>query len=111
MTSTLPGSSRFDTQHKKLLDLTNELYQACLVNDKTTVDTVFKDTMNRMVEYVRYHFGIEQEILKRVNYPEYAEHKSQHETLIKQILEASKDFNEGKKFVPTEQYINKLNCS
>ena len=94
------GLEPIDTQHKKLLDLTNELYQACLVNDKTTVDTVFKDAMSRMVEYVRYHFGIEQEILKRVNYPEYTEHKNQHETLIKQILDASKDFTEGKKFVP-----------
>jgi len=88
-----------DTQHKKLVDLINDLYHACLVG-QSSADTVFKEAMSRMVEYVHFHFTEEQELLKRINYPEYHDHKNQHDSLIKDILEAAKEFDEGKKFVP-----------
>jgi hemerythrin len=93
------GIELIDAQHKKLVDLTNGLYQACHAGSKS-VDAVFKEDMSRMVEYVRYHFTAEQELLKRINYPGYLDHKRQHDTLVKQILEAAKEYNEGKKFVP-----------
>ena len=93
------GIELIDTQHKKLVGLTNHLYQACLVNDAST-ETVFKESMSGLVEYVRFHFTTEIELLKRINYPECHEHKKQHDILIKQILDAAKSHDEGKKFVP-----------
>jgi hemerythrin len=93
------GIEVIDTQHKKLIDITNELYRACLSRSRT-LDAVFKESMSRMVEYVRYHFTEEQELLQRIGYPKALEHKRQHDTLIKQILEAAKDYDSGKKFVP-----------
>jgi hemerythrin len=88
-----------DTQHKKLIDITNELYRACLSRSQT-LDAVFKESMGHMVEYVRYHFTAEQELLQRIGYPKALEHKMQHDTLIKQILEAAENYGKGKKFVP-----------
>jgi hemerythrin len=93
------GIELIDNQHKELVNLTNELYKACLTGNDT-LQTVFLEAMSRMVEYVKFHFSAEVEILERINFPESAEHKRQHNELIKKILETSKEHNEGKKFVP-----------
>jgi len=95
-----------DNQHKELIKLTNELHKACLSRNEE-VKTAFKDAMSRMVEYVHFHFGREQELLQRINYPDYPNHKRQHEALVKDILIAAKDYNEGKKLVPN-QFVRTL---
>jgi len=100
------GIPLVDSQHKELFSLTNELFRACLYGDEV-LKGVFKETMGRMVDYVRFHFGAEQEILQRINYPGYQEHKKQHDTLVRDILEAVKEYNEGKKLVPN-QFVRTL---
>ena len=93
------GIKLIDKQHRELVSLTNELYRACTTGDEE-IGTVFKEAMSRMVEYVRFHFNAEQELLHRINFPDYPEHKRQHESLVKDILEAAKHYNEGMNFVP-----------
>ena len=93
------GIELIDNQHKRLVELTNQLYQACRLGGEA-LDTAFKDTMSRVVEYVRLHFTTEQEMLKRINYPNYTEHKGEHDSLIKMVLETTKDYGDRKKFVP-----------
>jgi len=92
------GIEQIDKQHKELVNLTNELYHACL-NGTETVEVAFKTALSKLVEYVRFHFTVELELLKRVNYPNYNEHKKQHDTLIMNILEASKDYGGSRKFI------------
>jgi hemerythrin len=93
------GIELIDNQHKELFSLTNELFHACLDGDEVLKD-IFKETMGRMVAYVRFHFGAELELLLRVKYPDYHEHKKQHDTMVREILEAVKSYTEGRKFVP-----------
>ena len=93
------GIEEIDNQHKQLIVLTNELFQACMLGE-SAVKTVFKEAMSRMVNYVNFHFSAEQELMQRTKFPDYAEHKTQHDSLIQQILAAVKDHKEGKKFVP-----------
>jgi hemerythrin len=100
------GIELIDSQHKELVGLTNQLYHACL-SGSTVANTAFKDAMSRMVEYVHFHLGAEQQLLERVNYPDYATHKKQHDDLVMNILEAAREFNEGKKFVPN-QFVRSL---
>ena len=92
------GIEQIDNQHKELVNLTNKLFHACLSGSEET-DATFKAAMTEMVEYVRFHFTAELEILKRINYPDYAGHKKQHDTLVMNILEASKEYGTGKRFV------------
>jgi len=92
------GIEKIDSQHKTLFALTNDLYRACLAGD-TVTDVVFKETLRKMVDYVRFHFSDELTLLKKVNYPGFNEQKAQHDGFVKQILEAVKDYEEGKKFV------------
>jgi len=93
------GIGLIDIQHRQLVNLANELYAACLTKGDH-VETAFKDAMKRMVDYVRFHFDAENKLLTAIKYPDFANHKKMHDTLIKNILDASKDFGEGKKFVP-----------
>jgi hemerythrin len=93
------GIELIDNQHHQLVNLTNELYIACLAGEDV-LNTVFKDAMSRMVEYVRFHFSAELKLLNAINYPDYQNHKKMHDNLIHDILDAAKDFNDGKKFVP-----------
>ena len=95
------GIDLIDIQHKELFLLTNELFRACLTGEKA-LKSVFTETMGRMVDYVRFHFSAEQELLHRIKYPEYQEHKKQHENLIRDILEAVKAHHKGEKFVPNQ---------
>ena len=92
------GMDEIDNQHKQLVCLINELYLACLSGEQA-IGTAFKDAMSRMVEYVRFHFKTEEDIFKRINYPNYADHVKQHVGLIKTIIEASNDFEKGKRYV------------
>jgi hemerythrin len=88
-----------DNQHKELMNLTNHLFHACRAGTQEAT-AVFAEAMHKMVEYVRFHFSAEQVLLERINYPEYQEHKNEHDRLVREILIAVKEFNEGQKFVP-----------
>ena len=93
------GIEQIDVQHRQLVILTNQLYAACFAKDDV-LQTAFKAAMSRMVEYVRFHFEDELKLLNAIGYPDYQSHKKMHDTLINKILEASKSYGEGKKFVP-----------
>ncbi|MDR2803342.1 MAG: bacteriohemerythrin [Treponema sp.] len=93
------GIPKIDEQHKELLRLTNELYASCLSDDDGLKER-FKQTISALVNYVSEHFGAEERLLQRVKYPQYAEHKREHESFVKKVLEEVAAFNEGKSFVP-----------
>jgi len=95
------GIELIDSQHKELFSLTNELFRACM-GDNEALKGVFMGTMERMVNYVRFHFGAEQQLLQRINYPGYQEHKKQHDKLVRDILDAVSAHNKGEKFVANQ---------
>jgi len=92
------GIELLDNQHKKLVDLTNELYSACMSAD-VHLSEIFKDSMSKMVDYVHHHFSTEVEFMKKINYPELQHHIKMHDELIRDILTSAKDAKEDKKFV------------
>ena len=100
------GIPLIDSQHRELVNLTNQLYNACRGGNEKA-GSAFKEAMSAMVEYVRFHFSTEQKLLERINYPDYKKHKMMHDTLIKDILEAAQNYHEGKKFVPN-QFVRTL---
>ena len=89
-----------DKQHRELVNLTNRLYQTCLSRNENAVKEIFKEALSRLVEYVKFHFNAESELLKRINYPEHLSHKKMHDELIENILKAVQDYNKGKQYVP-----------
>lgn len=93
------GIPAIDDQHKELLNLTNNLYDACLQGDVKSSE-YFKEVVRAVVNYVRFHFMAEEKIMLRVQYPDFAEHKKEHEYFVKKVLDGVKSFEEGHNFVP-----------
>ena len=93
------GIELIDSQHKQLIELTNELFLACREKDDV-LQAVFKNAMSRMVEYVRFHFDAEIRFLTALKYPDLQNHRKKHDLLVENILEAAIEYNEGRKYVP-----------
>ncbi|MDR2313394.1 MAG: bacteriohemerythrin [Spirochaetaceae bacterium] len=93
------GIPLIDEQHKKLIEMTNTLYEACLGGTETAT-AHFREVVRGTVDYVKYHFTAEEKLLENAKYPDLACHKKEHESFILKIFEEVKKFEEGKKFVP-----------
>lgn len=93
------GIDMVDKQHRHLIELTNSLYNACL-GEKIELEEKFKDVMKELVEYVMVHFKDEENIMRKINYPKFKEHKQKHEEFVREILSAVNNYREGKQFVP-----------
>lgn len=93
------GIPVIDEQHKELLKLTNTLYEACRQGD-AAARADFEKVIRSTVDYVKFHFSVEEQIMERVNYPEVHEHKKEHESFVIKVLEGVKNFESGKSFVP-----------
>ena len=73
-----------DNQHKKLVGMINELYDA-FINGKA--NEVISEILKRMVEYTDYHFATEEKIFEKYNYPMFDEHKEKHEGFVKKVID------------------------
>jgi hemerythrin len=95
------GVALIDEQHKKLVDITNDLFRACQSGDEKARE-FFRATTHTAVDYVKFHFSTEEQVMERIHYPGMAEHKSQHADFVKEVLANVKNFEEGRKFVPNQ---------
>jgi hemerythrin len=95
------GIKIIDEQHKRLFDLTNELYEKCHLGDNAVHDQFIK-TLHMMVKYVIEHFSAEEKIMEHVGYPRTAEQKEQHAAFTKKVIEESQKYAGGIVGVPQD---------
>ena len=88
-----------DSQHKELIDWTNSLYRSCL-KDRENSKNAFMRMLRAVVNYVEYHFSTEEKIMDRVKYPDYSNHKREHNDFVREILRAADDLSRGVKYNP-----------
>ena len=93
------GVEAVDKQHRHLVDLMNDLYDAC-IGERLELDQKFKDVMKELVDYVMVHFKDEEKIMEAINYPNLKEHKQTHEGFIKEMLSSVSAYTNGKQLVP-----------
>jgi len=82
------GVGNLDDAHRELIDLYNRIVWAC--EHDTTVSTV-RERIRTFLMYARWHFGEEEEHMRRNRYPGYVDHKADH----KRLLEHAGDFVES----------------
>jgi hemerythrin len=72
-----------DDQHKELIDRINALLTAMAKGQG-------RDKLNEVIEfvgsYVDTHFGTEEGLMRKYNYPAYESHKKEHEILVAEFL-------------------------
>jgi hemerythrin len=55
----------------------------------------FIKSVRAAVEYTKVHFSTEEELMRKINYPDFQTHKLQHEDFARRILEDVKSFESG----------------
>jgi len=81
-----------DDQHKNLVDLMNQLYNA--FKDGRARKQV-KNILKGLVDYTDYHFGFEERHFKEFKYPDADAHLKEHAGFVKKIKEFQKEFEAG----------------
>lgn len=81
-----------DNQHKKLVDLINELHSA--MKDGKGKDKL-GPILTELIEYTKYHFSAEEKLMQQKNYPGYSKHKNEHDIFTKKIVEFNNQYNSG----------------
>jgi len=91
------GIKVIDEQHKKLIALTNKLFDSCMSgHERTKASSKFIAVVHEVVDYVGYHFSTEEKIMGRIKYPDYKIHKKEHANFAKDVLIKVDEFNAGK---------------
>lgn len=80
-----------DKQHRKLFDLMNVVYQLIISDQITQLNA----PLNELVEFAKKHLHDEEEILQRVDYPDFQAHKKVHIKLLTDIDALYKDAKMG----------------
>lgn len=68
-----------DEDHKMLIKMINRLFGSTLSIDP---QKVLLDVLAELTDYVVFHFNREEEYMSRLNYPDYAAHKQDHQRLL-----------------------------
>lgn len=104
------GIPVIDNQHKKLVNLCNNLYEALMKNKAEGIPTwqsSLTDTLRECVDYVKTHFHDEEVIMQAAGYVNYASHKRAHEDFIYKILETTREFDKAT-FTTAFQFVRFL---
>ncbi|EKD27068.1 MAG: hypothetical protein ACD_79C00896G0004 [uncultured bacterium] len=86
------GINLIDEQHKKLVGLVNSLYDAMKVGKG---NDVLGKILEELIEYTKYHFSTEEELMKKHLYPKFLDHKKEHDALTKAAVDLAKQHKEG----------------
>lgn len=90
------GVDQFDAQHKRLINLINELNEAmALGSGKERVASI----LDGLVDYTSKHFSSEEAMMKKCGYGGYGEQCSEHGKLLDQVAAFKSDFDQGKAVV------------
>ncbi len=80
----LTGVREADEQHKRLVVLVNELYDAMKQGKgKEVIDKA----LDELVKYAGYHFSTEETLMTKYGFSELASHKQEHENFKAKIKE------------------------
>jgi hemerythrin len=87
------GIQEIDEQHKVLVNLVNEMHDAVKGHD---AGGHAMSVLDMLVDYTRIHFAVEESLMRIFEYPKYADHKQQHEQLLREVLTLRAELQSGK---------------
>jgi len=85
----LVGEEGIDSQHKELIYKINMLHELIEAKaPKAEIEAIFAF----LEHYVADHFGYEEELMEKYNYPETERHKAKHKHFVDEFLKARDGF-------------------
>ena len=93
------GIKEVDAQHRRLVDIINELHVAMLDRrEKQVMSKIFTE----LVDYTKTHFSYEEKLFAEHGYPAGRAHKLQHEGLAQKVIDLKEEFDAGNTAVTLE---------
>lgn len=87
------GVREIDNQHKILVDMLNELYEAMQSGKGNEILT---GIILKLINYTKTHFATEERYFEKFSYPDTLSHKKEHEKFTEKVLAFKNDFNAGR---------------
>lgn len=87
------GIMEMDNQHKQLISILNELYDA--MQSQKTGD-IIGQIINRLVSYTKTHFSNEEDYMRRNSYPDFAKHIKEHNAFTKKVMDFKDEYDSGR---------------
>lgn len=87
------GLNTIDEQHKKLIRIINDLLVAMKSGKGKEV---VGSAIDNLLSYTNEHFGFEEKVFARINYPEVSEHLNLHKSFVDKIKGFKVDHEAGK---------------
>jgi hemerythrin-like metal-binding protein len=85
------GVSEVDHEHKEIVDLINELHEA--MGEDASQDEIGR-FLGDVFSKISSHFALEETVMRKHNYDEYDDHKSDHEKLLDELRDIMDDAEE-----------------
>ena len=99
----ITGNKTIDFQHQELIDRIRQFVAACESGDSKIKAIKMLDYLD---EYTNFHFQEEEELQKKVSYPELSGHHAKHEEFKTSIPELYDYLNENEG--PDDQFIEQV---
>ena len=87
----LSNNEAIDQEHRKLLEMGNELIAAVANEAKDSAEAI----LEHLIQHTVYHFNHEEAILREIGFPGLEEHKIIHELLIEESMKLKRSLKEG----------------
>ncbi|MDD5457338.1 MAG: bacteriohemerythrin [Candidatus Margulisbacteria bacterium] len=80
-----------DSQHQKILELLNELFQTVSAGENVSLNRI----IDAMIDYSLGHLNDEEKILERIKYKDYEVHRAAHQQMRYKSLEVKEQLRVG----------------
>lgn len=99
------GYTAVDREHEELIRLLNALYAALGKNAPTDDIQAF---LGEVFARISAHFALEESVMRREGYDQYAEHKAEHEQLLDDIRDIMDAYDAGRYVNLEDEFADKL---
>lgn len=84
--------TQHDGEHQTIFAMVNQLHEYAGGTDRGAIGK----QLDALIAYVAQHFGAEEANMIKCNYPDYKQHKQEHDKLVQTCLDLQAKFHAGK---------------
>jgi hemerythrin len=86
------GICEIDSEHEAIVRCVNALHAGMLAR---VAHEVLEERLEELVSRTQAHFSTEEALMREHGYPDYMEHKLEHEKLIAHVVDLERKFRQG----------------
>ena len=95
-------SRLLDTDHKRLIDLINKLYEASASSGQNgSID----EAITMLISFTKTHFVHEETLMRKTAFPQFIPHKIEHNRLLRQLEDFQKRYAAGQVSLSNESVV------